>query len=130
MWWKIYFWIILLISFGTYLYIASTNSPKMGDLIELVIAVVSIIGLYSYVYKKATFNKSFWKIFFWVFLLSGIFFAFYQYTPLNNLIPYTEVFTTFNEDMTTLIQDLMFTILFSPLIFPNFYAIYKLGNNK
>lgn len=119
-----------MISFGTYLYIASTNSPKMGDLIELVIAVVSIIGLYSYVYKKATFNKSFWKIFFWVFLLSGIFFAFYQYTPLNNLIPYTEVFTTFNEDMTTLIQDLMFTILFSPLIFPNFYAIYKLGNNK
>lgn len=131
MWWKIYFWAVLIINLILYFYIASANSPKIGDLIGLIIAVISLIGLFAYTYKKAIFSKSFWKRFFWVFLLSEIIYFIYSYTPLENLIPLRELTTVLgNGNETALIQDLMIIILLSPLFFPHYYAIYKLGDKK
>lgn len=131
MWWKIYFWVILITTFVIYSYITSTGSPKIGDLLGLIISIISIIGLYSYVYKKVIFSAIFWKNFFWVFILSDAIYLIYPYTPLNNLIPLKEIYTSFNDGTsTTLIQGLMIMLLLLPLYFPHYYAIYKLGNKK
>ncbi|MGA4719722.1 hypothetical protein [Fictibacillus nanhaiensis] len=58
---KIYFWCFLLISTYNFLWIDMSN---FRDLMNLIITVVGLLGIYGYVYKKEIFRKIFWKIFF------------------------------------------------------------------
>ncbi len=58
---KIYFWFFLLISTYNFLWIDMSN---FRELMNLIITVVGLLGIYGYVYKREIFRKIFWKIFF------------------------------------------------------------------
>ncbi|MED1863786.1 hypothetical protein P4V41_10015 [Fictibacillus nanhaiensis] len=58
---KIYFWFFLLISTYNVLWIDMSN---FRELMDLIITVIGLLGIYGYVYKKEFLRKSFWKIFF------------------------------------------------------------------
>lgn len=134
MWFKIYFWVLIFLSvlavmqdFGkvTYFYFI--------DWVDLVIAIISFIGLYAYVFKKNIFTLAFWKIFFWIFTISYLFEFIYTFTPLEEAFPLPALFkSAFTRDMVeqqgvTLEQALMFGII---ITIPQFYALFKLAYSK
>lgn len=70
---KIYFWFFLLISTYNVLWIDMSN---FRELMDLIIIVIGLLGIYGYVYRKVIFRKSFWKVFFVFDLLYTIGFMF------------------------------------------------------
>lgn len=132
MWWKTYFWINLVAFFSTQILILSkTSDPKIGDLVSLIVYGLVILGLYSYSFKKRVFPNIFWSRFFWFYLVYIVILQIYPYSPLDNLLKYTIIFTPLSDQYkTSLIANLMVYILASPIIFPGFYALYKLGTGK
>lgn len=132
MWWKTYFWINLVAFFSTQILILSkTSDPKIGDLVSLIVYGLVILGLYSYSFKKRVFPNIFWSRFFWFYLVYIVILQIYPYSPLDNLLKYTNIFTPLSDQYkTSLIANLMVYILASPIIFPGFYALYKLGTGK
>lgn len=132
MWWKTYFWINLVAFFGTQILILSkTSDPKIGDLVSLIVYGLVILGLYSYSFKKRVFPYIFWSRFFWFYLVYIVILQIYPYSPLDNLLKYTTIFTPLSDQYkTSLIANLMVYLLASPIIFPGFYALYKLGTGK
>jgi len=70
MFWKIYFWIFLLLAFATY-----SKTLQVKDLwawariSDFIISVPSLLGFYLYSYKRVFFPTKFWKIYCVLFLI-------------------------------------------------------------
>ncbi|MET3728157.1 hypothetical protein ABID52_001738 [Fictibacillus halophilus] len=58
---KVYFWLFLLLSTYNFLWL---DIKSFKDLINPIITVIGLLGIYGYVYKKNIFHKIFWKGFF------------------------------------------------------------------
>lgn len=66
MFWKIYFWIVLVMLIAS-MFLESPYHGNVGivvGIVSMIIQIISAVGLYGYVYKKQFFSKYFWKIIF------------------------------------------------------------------
>lgn len=125
MWWKIYFWVIAVFSviglIGLY---GQLTIWSFSDWLEVATSIVALIGLFAYIYKKDILSSQFWKIFFWIIVISWIFNIIYAFTPLEETFPLPSWLTS---KAVTNETDLLIGILISS---PMVYAIYKLGQKN
>lgn len=125
MWWKIYFWALLILliigSFAILQYAPLTVMDVMG----LISEVLLFVGLFSFVFKKSFLNPSFWKILFWVYIL------FFTLNLLELFVfpeGFSEKYLSFlSSNIPSKPEDVLFAII---LYIPALYAVYQLGQGK
>lgn len=59
--WKIYFWFLLIISIGAFIF---QGIARNWDIADLLISAIAILGLYAFCWNKKILNQMFWKTFF------------------------------------------------------------------
>ena len=122
MWWKIYFWIYLIISVISVFALLEYAPFGLADILGLLLNIVVLLAIYAYVFKKNVLQAGHWKILFWI----VIFFFVEEMLELfvlpkdfvANLIPFLKS----NVPLST--GERLFSWLVS---LPGVYAIYKLG---
>lgn len=112
---KIYFYILFVSNvFGMY-YTSIVGGVNLGFLIQLVVVVLLMLGLYSYTFKKHIFEAKNWRIIFYLILLNIL------YGAIKSLME-GSIYTSFG------LQELFLGFLgFLILAFPSYYSIYHLG---
>ena len=68
-WWKVFFWLSLIISVPSALAIASLKGLTLLDYADFALSLVAIVGLYGFSYGKRIGNVVFWRYFFYVVLV-------------------------------------------------------------
>lgn len=124
MWWKIYFWVYAIFTgFGILAY--TKYIPwTLGDILDLFLGVVSVLAVYTYVYKKSLFTNQFWKVSFWVLIITTALGVLYDLTVLKTLIPLPGFLQT---QIQTDAGGYIFGLI---LVAPALYAHYKLVYTK
>jgi len=124
MWWKVYFWIMLVLSvIGLVFVYGSMQTWGLASLIEIVGSIILLLGLFAYVYKKKILKPSFWNIFFWLMVFNTVFAIMWAFTPIKTVLPEP---SWFSSQVTTTGVELLLGIV---LYIPNYYAIYCLSKN-
>lgn len=72
MFWKLYFWFFLIVMVFFY---SVAEGIRMMDIIDILISLTGLVGLFLYAYKKTFLSSAFWKaylffILIWDFILS------------------------------------------------------------
>lgn len=121
MWWKIYFWIYLILSIiGIFGYMGLQSWNFMAW-IEVIFSILGLIAVWSYVFKKPIFTTNFWKAFIWINVGILVFSLIYSYTSLEDLYPMPSwLMSPYPMDGPMFLFSL---VLGGPML----YAIYKLG---
>jgi hypothetical protein len=97
--------------------------PETGSIFLAVWGLVSILGLFSYSYKKKSFSAEIWKYLFYITLILDIIDILYEFAP-----GYFREFTFMHPHPSTLKPE--FYALFAILLnAPILYAMYKLSKN-
>ena len=124
MWWKVYFWIILVMSvLGLVFGYGRMQTWPLASWIEIVGSIILLLGLYAYVYKKKILKPSFWNIFFWFLIFSTVFDIMWAFTPIKTVLPLPG---WFSSKVITAGVELLLGVVIS---IPNYYAIYRLSKN-
>jgi len=124
MWWKVYFWIILVMSvLGLVFGYGRMQTWPLASWIEIVGSIILLLGLYAYVYKKKILKPSFWNIFFWLMIFSTVFAIMWAFTPIKTVLPLPG---WFSSKVITAGVELLLGVVIS---IPNYYAIYRLSKN-
>lgn len=114
--WKIYFIFVLILSLPSYM---SYGTMRAWDIIDFIVFIPSIAGLFGFCWSKRLLNQQFWKSFFIVCIVWNIY---YQY-----FVPMPQVMDEFlNKGMS---QSLLATITWIPFI-PMVIALYLYGFKK
>ena|SRR3989344_1944924 len=125
MWWKIYFWIFLILSIiGLIFFFGQLKTWSFADWFEVITSIIALIGVYAYVYKKKILSSQFWIIFFWIIIVNWLSGVVYAFTPLEEAFPLPDWLTS--KTVTNEMEMLLTILLSSPVA----YAIYKLGQKK
>lgn len=138
MWWRIYFWIILLINiFFSFDYLRHQNW-NLRDFLYFLSFIIYPLGIYSFVFRKKIFSKLFWKFFFWISIFDTITYLIYVYSPLKNnqllkLLFYSNIY----PDTQILVENKLVCLICTSVLaifllffVPEYYAIYRLGYPK
>ncbi|OGC56088.1 hypothetical protein A3H26_01555 [candidate division WWE3 bacterium RIFCSPLOWO2_12_FULL_36_10] len=124
MWWKVYFWIILVMSvLGLVFAYGRMQTWSLASWIEIVGSIILLLGLYAYVYKKKILKPSFWNIFFWFLIFSTVFDIMWAFTPIKTVLPLP---SWLSSEVITNGVELLLGVAIS---IPNYYAIYRLSKN-
>lgn len=111
--WKIYFWLILAIEIASMF--VETVHGSVVEITDMVISVISTIGLFGYVYKKQLLSKLFWKFVFIITVIEGL-----AYTMLDVL-----------NDPELGVGGMIFVTAFTLIIlYPFFLGLYRYGFRK
>lgn len=111
--WKAYFWFII-ISFITMVGFVVLHEEKvffgnifsrMYDVFFLIIALISMLSIRGYIYKKKYFSKYIWIFLFFIIMVDSLGYIFLEFN----------YFFTQNSNY----------LLFSVLLLPWYYALYK-----
>jgi len=123
--WKIYFWILVVLTgIGTIYLLVTTPTLTPRDILQLSGEILALIGLYSFVFNKETFQQLFWKYYFWIWIVADTILAFfYRFTALRDNPTMQLLYKSSYDDASNFIGWLIGIILYIPLI----YAIYRLG---
>lgn len=125
MFWKIYTWIIITLSIiGLGIVLLKVNTWNLADLIEFIGTIITVIGLYAYVYKKQFFTPKFWQFAFYISLITIIVSFTYEFTSLNSFLPLPEFLQS--HTITNKAELVISTILSIPV----YIAFYRLSIKK
>ena len=105
--WKIYFFLLLAIAVITYIW---QGFARFWGIIDLVIFILAMVGLYAYIWRKELITKIFWKVFFIITIFWNIFYLY--------ILPLPEkVLESFEQSgMSNFTGSTLSLILFIPLI--------------
>ena len=74
MFWKIYFWVlVVLLAF----YHPSVGFPRIWEVIDLVIDVIAIVGLFAFCWEKRILTRLFWRAFFPICIIWNVFYRYF-----------------------------------------------------
>jgi len=124
-WWKIYFWVSLVLSaVGLVTVYGQARVWFFSDWVEIITSIIGLIGLFAFIYKKTIFSKLFWRVFFWMIVVSWFFNLIYVFTPLEEVwvLP-----TWFQSRSVGSEAELLAGMLLS---LPSNYAVYQLGQKN
>ena len=123
--WKIYFWLLVCLTvLGSGVTFSEENFGII-EIIDLPMTLISIIGLYGYVFSKRIYTQSFWFFFFWVYLVFC--FVYPVLSDIDIFVNDPELSTAENKFIN------IFTIvLLIPLVLPSYIGLllYALPSNK
>ncbi len=126
-WWKIYFWLnVVLIGLVTIIEFSYPSAPVGLFITDLVIYGVGLAGVYSYIFRKEIFEAKFWKYFFWFNILYSSLFLLYAAAPNHPIISYLS-FLSYSEDTENLLVSTVIGLLLS---LPYMFAMYQLAHNR
>ncbi|RJP45765.1 MAG: hypothetical protein C4584_02800 [Armatimonadetes bacterium] len=72
MWWKIYFWILLILSVVGLFGLLSGPRFAFADIVGFIFNIVVLVGLYAYIYKKNIWHPLIWKVAFWIWVVFSV----------------------------------------------------------
>ena len=122
MWWKIYFWIYLIVSVISLFALLQYAPFGLFEILGLLLSVVLLLAIYAYVFKKNILQTSHWKILFWI-----VIFLFVEEMLELFVLP-KDFVANFAPFLKSNIPLNAGERLFSWLVsLPGVYAIYKLG---
>lgn len=130
-WWKVYFWFAVVLSFvGIPWYYSQIETLNLGAGLSLVSSLITVFGLYSFVFRKKLISKKYWVLFFWFELLHFILFL----IPPENLGALKDLLLPKIKDDNVNIASSLATgfvwVFYIVLELPILYALYQLGYNK
>jgi len=126
MWWKIYFWVILVLTVVGMFGLLQNAPLAFIDVIDLVWSIFLLIGIYAYVYKKKIFSADAWKGIFYI----SILFLIISFLDLY-ILPKGFMEDTLPFLKSNIPSDDSNSILFAwVLLLPAVYVVYQLGFNK
>ncbi len=130
MWWKIYFWIILILTvIGFIGSVPLLTSLTFADWRGVAESVLIVIGAYAYVFKKEVFRNQVWKILFWYLIIFWSLDLLYHLF-LGQSLDFLQVLFKNSSEVTSSIGG-DFGVLASVVLgLPAVYAIYKLAYRK
>lgn len=109
--WKIYF--VIMCCLYVLIIISALTKPEIANLLDLYVSIFSLVALYGFCYNKKILFKDFWKIsFFMCVITEGI----------NGYIQMSK-----NFKFVTLIMVLIFGSIF---VLPIYYAFYQYAFKK
>lgn len=76
--WKIYFFLILVLTILTYLW---QGFDRIWEVLDLILFVVAMVGLFGFAWKKKFLSSLFWKIYFVIQLIWNIYY--YYFLPMS-----------------------------------------------
>lgn len=112
--WKIYFFIITILSFIGMASFLLSSGAGMIDYAEFALLIIATAGLYGFVFCKKVLTSGFWIPFLVFYLIAGI-----LYEPLSSV--------NMREGMSDSVYYISVAIgyIFS---LPGYYALYRYGN--
>ncbi|MEK7078775.1 MAG: hypothetical protein AAB929_01780 [Patescibacteria group bacterium] len=111
--WKVYFWFLTAFMLSGYLW---QGFFRIWEIVDLIISVISLIGLYAFSWRKKIITLAFWKTFFFICIIWNIC---YQY-----LIPLPSV--PAEVDLGGISKNILAMVLWTPFI-PLMIALYFYG---
>ena len=78
MFWKIYFWIIIILSGISYL---AVGFGRIWEFVDLVIFAIAFLGLYAFSWQKQVLSRSFWRAFFPAQIIWNIYYLYFMSLP-------------------------------------------------
>lgn len=114
--WKIYFFIITILSFIGMVSFLLSSGAGIIDYAEFVLLIIATAGLYGFVFTKKVLSPGFWVPFLVFYLIAGI-----AYEPLSSV--------NMREGMSDNVYYISVAIgyIFS---LPGYYALYKYGQKS
>lgn len=119
MWWKIYFWINVVLLICAFIGYGTFPSWTIRDVVDIIGCIMGLLGLYAFVYKKMVFTPMVWKWYFWISMAMILIDLGHLYSGLYTLPPYL-----FAPEVTQL-KGIYIPLLL--LCIPTYYAIYCLA---
>lgn len=74
-WWKLFFWISLLLTLMGVPGLAVTKGLTLLDYADFILSVMAVVGLYGFAYYKRIGNVVFWRYFFYATLIETLVFS-------------------------------------------------------
>lgn len=125
MWWKIYFWIVLVLTIiGVVFVYGGLESWDFAAFFEIITSIIGLMAVYAVAYGKKILNPTFWKVMFWLIVVNWVFNMFYAFTPLGEALSLPGWLSSKTVGSP---QELLFGMVFS---MPIAYAVYKLAYQK
>lgn len=121
-WWKIYFWIYLILSAVGIFALLQYTPFGLVDILGLLLSVVLLLTTYTYVFKKNILQAGHWKILFWIVIFLFVEEMFDLFVLPKDFVVNLAPFLKSNVPLNA--GERLFSWLFS---LPGVYAIYKLG---
>lgn len=129
MWWKIYFWLYLLLTIITLVFVyGQLKTWTLVDVFWIVGLIIATLGIYSYVFKKQVLSFEFWKYFFWISAILLVVEVAYKFTPLEETYPFLS--TLIYGSTPKEVGDEPWFIISALLGLPALYAFYKISYHK
>ncbi|MBI2595406.1 hypothetical protein HYW46_01570 [Candidatus Daviesbacteria bacterium] len=130
MWWKIYFWALLILTMVAFIgSVPPLTSLTFADWRGVAESILIVIGAYAYVIKKEVFRSQIWKILFWYLTIFWSLDLLYHLFLGQSLDFLQVLFKNSSEVSNSTSGD--FGVLASIILgLPALYAIYKLGYKK
>lgn len=134
--WKVYCWVLLVIGILSILTsILDLFGGRVGTLysnIAYLNSLISILGVYCFVYSKRYITIIFWKYFFWiniVWIVLTFIQTFFSTAPMINHLSFFEE-STLDTSGISEFTALVILVPLLILILPSYYAMYKLSKGK
>jgi len=118
MWWKIYFWIILILTVISLLVLPQYFPLGPYDIISVLISVILLLGTYTFVCRKKILQK-YWKPIYWILV-----FFFIEELLEIYIFPKDLVTNLLQSNIPLNPTERVLSLLLS---LPALYAIYKLS---
>lgn len=129
MWWKVYFWTILVLAImGTLFGYGTKTMWTLGDWLDIGVSVLSLCGLYSFVYKKKMFEQKVWLYIFWVSTVMLAFYLVYFFTPLHQTLMIPEFIKSSSYTSGQLV--LVDLIISAPTIYALYFLAYPQAKKR
>src|ERR1700683_466844 len=124
MWWKIYFWIsIILLGISVLSFFDPSGQNIPVHIFFVLTFCAALLGLYSFAFRKTFLPQRFWKYYFWFYLFLDVIYLIYGFLP-ESYLKYISFLSVYQENSWQ--ESVINTIVDIPLII----AMYYLSRGK
>lgn len=123
--WKIFFWIYFILTLLSFL--TPPESPSLMEIAGYPIALLEVVALYTYAYKKNILPAKRWVLLFWVYICFTGLMVLGEFTPLGTLFPLIKANVFSSLVGAAKITAIVVTI---GLFIPIFYVLLRLAFPK
>ncbi len=132
--WKLYFWFSFMFFFLALFFLIIDYHIELIKINVFhwslfISEILSIIGLYSFAFKKKIFSSKFWLFLFWYILITWNLTYIYQFLPDTQIFNYLKLLITLPM-LTDQNYSLMILLTCFLISSPTYYAIYKLSQRR
>jgi len=123
--WKIFFWVIFLLSiFGYYFILVADDFSPITDILYMIFDLFMLMALFGYAFKKAFFQQSVWKVLLPIVLVKDVFST---VSEVMDTSFFQSPFSIWGEGMGMIIAIATVAVVVVPIAFFQYLALYRYG---